>query len=70
MELRKIGHNLSTSKPPDFISRLDDKRPVFIARQGKFGSQGLNVVPCKDLGRKFDDQQLRNSIGLRLGANI
>ena len=38
--------------------------------QGKFGSQWLNVVPCKNLGLKFDDQQLRISIGFRLGANI
>ena len=30
----------------------------------------LNVVPCKNLGLKLDDQQLRISNGLRLGANI
>ena len=55
----------------DLISRMDDKRSkVFNAHQGKFGSQGLNVVPCKNLGLKLDDQQLRISIGLRLGANI
>ena len=53
------------------ISRMGDKRSkVFNAHQGKFGSQWLNVVPCKNLGLKLDDQQLRNSIGLRLGANI
>ena len=34
------------------------------------GSQWLNVVPCKNLGLKFDDQQPRISIGLRLGAKI
>ena len=50
---------------------MDDIRSkVFIAHQGKFGSQWLNVVPCKNLGEKLDDQQLRISIGLRLGANI
>ena len=50
---------------------MDDKRSeVFNAHQGKFGSQWLNVVPCKNLGLKLDDQQLRISIGLRLGANI
>ena len=55
----------------DLISRMDDKRSkVFNAHQGKFGSQWLNVVPCKNLGLNLDDQQLRISIGLRLGANI
>ena len=55
----------------DLISRMDDKRSkVFNAHQGKFGSQWLNVVPCKNLGLKLDDRQLRFSIGLRLGANI
>ena len=55
----------------DLISRMDDKRSkVFIYDQGKFGSHWLNVVPCKNLGLKLDDQQLRISIGLRLGANI
>ena len=55
----------------DLISRMDDKRSkVFNAHQGKFGSQWLNVVPCKNLGLKLDDQQLQISIGLRLGANI
>ena len=55
----------------DLISRMDDKRSkVFNAHQGKVGSQWLNVVPCKNLGLKLVDQQLRISIGLRLGANI
>ena len=55
----------------DLISRMDDKRSkVFNAHQGKFGSQWLNVVPCKNLGLKLDDQQHRISVGLRLGANI
>ena len=55
----------------DLISRMDDKRSkVFYAHQGKLGSQWLNVVPCKNLGLKLDDQQFRTSIGLRLGANI
>ena len=53
----------------ELISRMDDKRSkIFNAHQGKIGSQWLNVVPCKNL--KLDDQQLRISIGLRLGANI
>ena len=44
----------------DLISRMDGKRSkVFNAHQGKFGSQWLNVVPCKNLGLKLDDQQLR-----------
>ena len=55
----------------DLISRMNDKRSkVFNAHQGKFGSQWLNVVPCKNLGLKLDDQQLRISIGVRLGAKI
>ena len=55
----------------DLISKMDDKRSkVFNAHQGKFGSQWLNVVPCKNLGLKLDDQQLRISTGSRLGANI
>ena len=50
---------------------MNDKRSkVSNAHQGKFGSQWPNVVPCKKLGLKLDDQQLRISIGLRLGANI
>ena len=45
---------------------MDDKRSkVFTAHQGKFGSQWLNGVPCKNLGLKLDDQELRISIGLR-----
>ena len=55
----------------ELISRMDDKRSkIFNAHQGKFGSQWLNVVPCKNQGLKLDDQQLRISNGLRLGANI
>ena len=55
------------------VSKFDicDKHSkIFNAHQGKFGSQWLKVVPCKNLGLKLDDQQLRISIGLRLGANI
>ena len=55
----------------ELISRLDDKRSkVFNTHQGKFGCQWRNIVPCKNLGLKLDDQQLRISIGLRLGASI
>ena len=55
----------------DLVSRMDNKRSkVFNAHQDKFGSQWLNVVPCKNLGVKLDEQQLRISIGLRLDANI
>ena len=55
----------------ELIYRMDDKRSkVFNAHPGKLVSQWLNVVPCKNLGMKLDDQQLRFSIGLRLGANI
>ena len=54
----------------DLISRMDDKRSKVFNAQGKIGSQWLNVVPCKNLGLKVDDQQLRISVDLRLGANI
>ena len=44
----------------DLISRMDDKRSkIFNAHQGKYGSQWLNVVPCKNLGLKLDDQHIR-----------
>ena len=50
---------------------MDDKRSnVFNDHQNKFGSRWLNIVPCKNVGLKLDDQQLRISVGLRLGANI
>ena len=42
----------------------------FNAHQDIFGPQWLNVVPCKNLCLILDDQKLRISIGLRLGANI
>ena len=54
------------------VSKFDicDKHSkIFNAHQGKFGSQWLKVVPCKNLGLKLDDHQLRISIVLRLGAN-
>ena len=43
---------------------------AFNAHQGEFGSKWLNVVHCKILGPKLDDQQLRISMGLRLGAKV
>ena len=55
----------------ELLSRMDGERSkVLIAHQGKFRSQWLNVVPCKNPGLGLDDQQLWISIGLRLGANI
>ena len=48
----------------------EHRAKIFNAHKGRFGPQWLNVVPCKNLGLKLDDQQLRISIGLRLGANI
>ena len=55
----------------ELIFRMNGKRSkVFNAHQGKFGSQWLNVVPCKNLGLILGGQQLQISIGLRLGANI
>ena len=55
----------------DLIFTMNNKRSkVFSAHKGKLGSHWPNVVPCKNLRMKLDDQQLRISIGLRLGANI
>ena len=72
MEPGKLVPNMSTPKPrPDLNSRIDDKRlKTFDADQGEFGLQWLNVVHCRNLGLKLDDQQLRLSIGVRHGANI
>ena len=68
---QKTGQKLFVKTAQEMISRMDDKRSkVFNALQGTFGSQRLNVVPCKNLVLKLDDQQHRISIGLRLGANI
>ena len=53
----------------DLILRLeptDIKR--FNAFQDRFGSQWLNVIPCKILRLKLSNQQLRIAIGLRLGS--
>ena len=60
MKDRKIGHNLSTSKPPktwfqEWMTNVRKFLPLIKA----FGSQWLNVVPCKNLGLKRDDQRLR-----------
>ena len=55
----------------DLILRLeptDLKR--FNAFQDRFGSQWLNVIPCKNLRLKLSNQQLRIAIGLRLGSKI
>ena len=78
LQARAIGFKLISQTQPvyvkiaqDLISRMDDKRSkVFNAHQGKFASQWLNVVPCKNPDLRLDDQQLWISIGLRLGANI
>ena len=51
----------------ELIPRMDDNlSKVFNAHEEKFESQWLNVVPCKNLGLKLDDQRLRISIGSRL----
>ena len=55
----------------DLILRLeptDIKR--FNAFQDRFGSQWLNVIPCKNLRLKLSNQQLRIAIGFRLGSKI
>ena len=71
MEFRKGTQPVYVKTAQDLISRMDDKRSKkFNVHQGKFVSQWLNVVPCNNLRLTLEDQQLRNSIGLRLGANI
>ena len=57
------------SEIAELILRLeptDVKR--FNAFQDRFGSQWLNVIPCKNLRLKLSNQQLRNAIGPRLGS--
>ena len=59
------------SEIADMILRVeptDVKR--FNAFQNRFGSQWLNVIPCKNLRLKLSNQQLRIAIGLRLGSKI
>ena len=69
--LKNWTHSVFVKTAHELIFRKDDKRSkVFSALQGQFGSHWLNVVPCKNLGLKLDDQQLQASIDLRLGANI
>ena len=53
----------------DLILRLDSTNVKrFNAFQDRFGSQWLNVSPCKNLRLKLSNQQLRIAIGLRLGS--
>ena len=47
------------------LESMDVKR--FNAFQDRFGSQWLNVIPCKNLFLKMSNQQLRIAIGLQLG---
>ena len=57
------------SEIADLILRLestDVKR--FNAFQDRFGSQWLNVIPCKNLKLKLSNQQLIIAIGIRLGS--
>ena len=59
------------SEIADLILRLeptDVKR--FKAFQDRFGSQWLNVIPCKNLRLKLSNQQLRIAIRLRLGSKL
>ena len=42
----------------------------FNAFHDRFGSQWLNVIPCKNLRLKLSNQQFRIAIGLRLGSKI
>ena len=71
-EIQKIWTEpIFDSEIAGLILRLeptDVKR--FNAFQDRFGSQWLNVIPCKNLRLKLSNQQLRIAIGLRLGSKI
>ena len=71
MKSKKIGQPIFDSEIADLILRLE---PTDVKRfnmfQNKFGSQWLNVIPCKNLLLKRSNQQLRIAIGLRLGSKI
>ena len=55
----------------DLILRLKSTDiKIFNPFHDRFGSQWLNVIPCKNLRLKLSNQQLRIAIGLRLGAKI
>ena len=68
---KKWTEPILDSEIADLILRLeptDVKR--FNAFQDRFGSQWLNVHPCKNLRLKLSNQQLRIAIGLRFGSKI
>ena len=71
MQPRIFGPNLYTSKPPDVyvLENMTNVRVCSVLIKANV-SQWQNVVVCKNLGLKCDDQQLRASIGLRLGHII
>ena len=58
----------------DFAELILRLEPTVVKRfnafQDRFGSQWLNVIPCKNLRLKLSNQQLRIAIGLRLGSKI
>ena len=59
------------SEIADLILRLEPTDvKMFKAFQDRFGSQWLNVIPCKNLRLKLSNQPLRLAIGLRLGSKI
>ena len=59
------------SEIADLILRLEPTDvKKFNAFQDRFGSQWLNVIPCKNLRLKLSNQQLRIAIGFRLGSKI
>ena len=71
MKSKKLDEPIFDSEIADLILRLettDLKR--FSAFQKKFGSQWLNVIPCKHLRLKLSNQQLRIAIGLRVGSKV
>ena len=59
------------SKIVDLILRLEPTDvKIFNTFQDRFGSQWLNVIPCKNSRLKLSKQHLRIAIGLRLDSKI
>ena len=71
-EIQKIWTEpIFDSEFADLILRLEPTEVKrFNAFQDRFGSQWLNVIPCKNLRLKLSNQQLRIAMGLRLGSKI
>ena len=66
-----MDRELFDSEFEDLVLRLEPTDVNrFNAFHDIFGSQKLNVIPCKKLRLKLSNQQLRIAAGLRLGSRI